>query len=93
MGDHGHSHSAEPCHGHGHGNAAPPAESPGQGNAAKQTAEEEPPSVDSLLMQAEADWQKGEHDTALAHYDTALEMLRQSGDTDKEGMVCMGKGC
>jgi len=92
MGDHGHSHSAEPCHGHGHGNAAPPAESPGQGNAAKQTAEEEPPSVDSLLMQAEADWQKGEHDTALAHYDTALEMLRQSGDTDKEGMVCMGKG-
>jgi len=91
MGDHEHSHSAEPC-GHGHGNAAPPAESHGHGHAEKRTAEEEQSSLDSLLMQAEAEWQKGDHDIALTHYDTALEMLRQSGDTDKEGMVCMGKG-
>ena len=38
-------------------------------------------------------WQQGEHSNALSHYDSALDMLRASGDTEKEGMVCMGKGC
>ena len=36
--------------------------------------------------------QRGDHDTALSHYDRALRLAQDAADTDAEGMVLLGKG-
>ena len=41
-------------------------------------AQEDPPAVDELLLQAEAHWQQGEHEKALAAYDDAISRLAAS---------------
>jgi glutaredoxin-related protein len=44
------------------------------------------------LKLAEAYWHVGAKDPSIAQYDAALSLVRDNGDTAREGMICMGKG-
>eukprot|EP00164_Ancoracysta_twista_P015472 GFYU01025583.1.p1 GENE.GFYU01025583.1~~GFYU01025583.1.p1 ORF type:complete len:227 (-),score=64.50 GFYU01025583.1:109-789(-) len=48
--------------------------------------------IETHLQLAELLWQKKEHEDALKEYQTCLDMARKEGDTEKEGMILVGRG-
>ena len=48
--------------------------------------------MDEHLAEAERLWRESDTRGALQRYDLALELARGAGNTDKEGMILLGKG-
>eukprot|EP00912_Choanoflagellata_sp_UC4_P002332 UC4_evm1s1464 len=49
-------------------------------------------SVDQMLMNAETEWQQGNIARSTSLFDSALDIVRASGDKSREGIILLGKG-
>eukprot|EP00912_Choanoflagellata_sp_UC4_P000791 UC4_evm1s496 len=49
-------------------------------------------SVDQMLMNAETEWQQGNIARSTSLFDSALDIVRASGEKSMEGIILLGKG-